>query len=189
MKSRTPGVSRVCSEVRLRSCDRGPPFSTPRFEILLIERLTSAASVSSSCAHHASAYIQSRGRIVVADWMTPVDILESRIGRVTVLTVAGRLVLGDGDAALHERIEALAREGRIDIVLNVHDASYVDSCGVGVMVQEYVSLRRRGGTLKLVCPSQRCHRMLTITHLTAILELYESDEAALRSYVAETRTA
>jgi anti-sigma B factor antagonist len=107
---------------------------------------------------------------------------EQRIGDVTVLALAGRLVLDEGDVPLREHIEALVAEGRTELVLNVHDITYMDSCGIGALVEELVSLRRRGGNLKLVCPSERCRRVLEVTHLLSVFELYESDDAAVRSF-------
>lgn len=109
------------------------------------------------------------------------QIAERRIGNVTVLKLTGRLVLGEGDQVLRERIDTLLQEGRIHIVLNLHDVSYVDSCGVGVLAAKYLSVHKRGGTLKLVCPSERCRHVLSITHLLPMFDLYDSDEAAIRS--------
>ena len=112
----------------------------------------------------------------------PLQITERRIGDLTVLTLAGRLILDEGDLPLPKRIDALIHESRIDIVLNLHDVVYMDSCGVGALVAEYVSLRRRGGHLKLVCPSARCSHVLAITHLLPIFEIYQTEDDAIRSF-------
>jgi len=109
-------------------------------------------------------------------------ITERREGDVTVLALAGRLVLDDGDAALRQRVGALITEGRNQIVLNVHDITYMDSCGIGVLVALYQTLRQRGGHLKLVCPSPRCRHVLALTHLLTVFDPYESEEEALRSF-------
>jgi anti-sigma B factor antagonist len=114
-------------------------------------------------------------------------ISERRAGGVTILALAGRLVLDEGDAPLRERVDALAKEGRIDVVLNLHDISFVDSSGIGSIVGKFVSLRRRGGHLKLVCPSERCRHVLEITHLLPVFEVFETDEAALDSFKAVAR--
>jgi anti-anti-sigma factor len=114
--------------------------------------------------------------------MPQIQISERRFGDVTVLALAGRLVLGEGDGPLRERIEALVGDARIDIVLNVHDVTYVDSCGIGALIAKYVTLRQHGGNLKLVCPTDRCRRLLAITHLLPLFEVYESEEAAVRSF-------
>ena len=116
--------------------------------------------------------------------MPQLAITERRVGGVTILALAGRLVLDEGDAPLRERIDALAREGRIDLVLNLHDISFIDSSGIGTIVGKFVSLRRRGGHLKLVCPSMRCRHVLEITHLLPVFQVFETDEAAVESFSA-----
>lgn len=106
---------------------------------------------------------------------------------MTVLTLAGRLVLEDGEAPLRERIDALAQDVRVDIVLNVNDVTCIDSCGIGTIVGRFVSLKRRGGHLKLVCPSARCRRVLEITHLLPVFDVYDTEEAAIDSLNLVTR--
>jgi anti-sigma B factor antagonist len=114
---------------------------------------------------------------------------ERRIGDVTVLKLTGRLVLGDGDESLCKRFGALIQAGRTRIVLNVHDVSYIDSCGIGVLVANFVSVRGRDGILKFVCPSERCRRVLQLTHVLPLFEVYESDEAAVASFADAMVTA
>jgi anti-sigma B factor antagonist len=114
--------------------------------------------------------------------MSRIQIDERRVGDVTVLTLTGRLVLEDGDAPMRERIDALIREGRVEIVLNLQKVNYIDSCGVGSIVAKFLSARRRGGDLKLVCLSERCRHVLDVTGLVPILAPLDSEEDALRKY-------
>jgi anti-sigma B factor antagonist len=112
-------------------------------------------------------------------------ISERRVGDVTILGLAGRLVLEDGDAPLRERIGTLIAEGRAQIVLNLHDVTYIDSCGIGVLVDLFHSVRQRDGHLKIVCPSQRCRRVLALTHLLTVFDPFETEDEALQSFAAE----
>jgi len=113
------------------------------------------------------------------------SISERRVGDVTIIGLAGRLVLDDGDAALREWIGALVDKGRVQIVLNLHDVTFIDSCGIGVLVDLFHTMRRHGGHLKIVCPSQQCRRVLAITRLLPVFDPYESEDEALRSFAAE----
>lgn len=115
--------------------------------------------------------------------MPAMQLSERRIGAVSILELAGRLVLDEGEVPLREHIDALIAEGRIDLVLNLHDVTYMDSCGIGALVESYQHLRRLGGNLKLLCPTERCRRMLAVTHLLSIFESYESEDAAVRSFL------
>jgi len=117
--------------------------------------------------------------------MPHMQIAERRVGPVTILTLSGHLVLGDGDLLLKERIDRLLAEERVDIVLNLHDVDSIDSCGVGVVVSRYVSVRKRGGDLKVLCPSDRCRRVLSLAGLLNIFQPCESEEDAIRRLPAQ----
>ena len=115
--------------------------------------------------------------------MSPrITISERRIGDVTILDLRGRLVFDEGDISCAERIDRLIREERIQIVVNLQDVSYIDSAGVGALVSKYVTLRKRGGNLKLMCLSERVRHVLSIAQLFGVFESFESEELALRSF-------
>ena len=116
--------------------------------------------------------------------MPLMQIAERRVGPVTILTMSGRLILGEGEDLLRQRIDALVEEERLDIVLDLHDVTYIDSCGVGAVVAKHVSVTRRGGDLKVVCASDRCRRVLSVAGLLKILQPYESEEVAVRALLA-----
>src|SRR5215212_8198354 len=114
--------------------------------------------------------------------MQHIHIEEHQAGDVTVLRLHGRLVLEEGEAPFREHIDRLIAAGRTDVVLNLHDVNYLDSSGVGSIVAKYLSLRRRGGDLRLVDLSERCHHVLDITGLLPILMPLRTEEEALRSF-------
>ena len=116
--------------------------------------------------------------------MPLMQITERRVGPVTVLTLSGHLILGDGDLLLKERVDSLVGEGCLDIILNLHDVDFIDSCGLGVVVSRYVSLKKKGGELKVLCPSDRCRRVFGIAGLLNIFQPCESEDDAIRGLLA-----
>jgi anti-sigma B factor antagonist len=113
---------------------------------------------------------------------TSLQITERRMGDVTILDLAGRVVLGEGDVPFRQAIEALVKEKRLKIILNLKDVTYIDSAGVGVMVGRLVSLRRQGGDIKLLTLVQRNLRVMTITKLVTVFEIFESEDEAVKSF-------
>ena len=109
-------------------------------------------------------------------------ITERRVGDVTILDLQGRLVLDDGDTSCAEHIDLLVRQGRIRIILNLRDVTYIDSAGVGALIAKFVSLRRRGGDLRLLSLSDRVRRVITIAHLLEVFDTFESEDLAVRSF-------
>jgi anti-sigma B factor antagonist len=109
-------------------------------------------------------------------------IQERRIGAVAILALRGRLVLDDGDVQLRERIDALVSRGDVRIVVDFTDLDYVDSAGIGVLIAKYLSVRRKGGQLKLLRLSMRAHHALEITHLLTVFETFDREEDAVNSF-------
>ena len=113
----------------------------------------------------------------------PTSIAERRIGDVTLLHVSGRIVLGDGASELRARMNDLIDEARLKFLLDLRNVTYIDSFGVGVIAAKYVSVRRKGGDLKLLRLSPRSQHVMTISGLLKIFESFESEEEGVRSFV------
>jgi anti-anti-sigma factor len=109
-------------------------------------------------------------------------ITERRIGDITLLQLTGRIVFGDGAGELRAHMNDLLDEARLKFLLDLRNVTYIDSFGVGVIATKYVSVRRKGGDLKLLCLSPRSHKVMTISGLLKILESFESEEDGVRSF-------
>jgi len=111
-----------------------------------------------------------------------IEINERRVGEVTVLEVRGRLALGEGSQALHEKLEALVEQGRVKLLLECSEVTALDSQGVSALVRGVISTRKRGGQMKLLKPSQKAHYVLEITRLLTIIECFDDEAKALASF-------
>jgi anti-sigma B factor antagonist len=111
----------------------------------------------------------------------PLRLVEKTADDVVVLQLHGHLVFDEGDRVLRDRVHALEREGRRSILVDLGDVSYIDSGGIGALVQLYTELNEMGGRLKLLHPSWASARVLQITHLTSVFEIFEDEDAALAS--------
>jgi anti-sigma B factor antagonist len=114
-------------------------------------------------------------------------ITERRVGDVTLLQLKGRLVFGDGAALLRSHLNDLLDQARLNFLLDLHEVTYVDSFGVGVLAAKYVSIRRKGGDLKFLNLSVRSHHVMAVSGLIRIFESFESEEEALRSFTPARR--
>jgi anti-anti-sigma factor len=59
---------------------------------------------------------------------------------------------------------------------------YIDSGGVGVMVAKYVTFGRRDGRLKLCNLTPRTARVLIITRLMTVFEVFDSESDGVKSF-------
>ena len=110
------------------------------------------------------------------------DIKERVVESVSVLDLSGKIVLGEGDMQIKERIRDLLSDGQRKILLNLGDVSYIDSAGLGALISSYATVKREGGQLKLVNLTKRVQDLLAITKLITVFDTFDSEKEALDSY-------
>jgi anti-sigma B factor antagonist len=112
------------------------------------------------------------------------SIVERTVGDVTVLELSGRLALSEGEAEFRQRIDQFVADRRLKLVVDMKMVTYIDSAGVGALVAKFLSVRRAGGHLKLLHMTPRSNRLMSITRLQLVFEIYESEQEALASFAA-----
>ena len=110
------------------------------------------------------------------------EIKERVVGGVSILDLSGKIVLGEGDIQLKERIKDLLGDGQKRILLNLAEVNYVDSAGLGTLIGAYTTVKREGGSLKLVNLTKRIQDLLAITKLITVFETFDSEAEALASF-------
>jgi len=114
-----------------------------------------------------------------------VELSERKIGDVMIVDVSGRITLGEGgDQALKDKMRSLVQQGYTKLLLNLGDVSYVDSAGLGEIVQSYATVNKNGGSLKLLNVTKRIKDLLSITKLLTVFETYDSEAEAVTSFSA-----
>jgi anti-anti-sigma factor len=83
---------------------------------------------------------------------------------------------------LHEAIGRLSEEGRNQILLNLAGLSAIDAGGLGVLLQSNVGLNQGGGQLKLLRPARALREMLSITKLSSVFDMFESESEAVAAF-------
>ena len=106
-------------------------------------------------------------------------------GDVTILDLRGRLTLnGDESALLGSHLQELLANGAHKLLLNLTNLTQIDSSGVSVIVSACVSLRDRGGRLKLLRPRGCVLEVFTVLHLLQMIPSFEEEAPALASFHA-----
>jgi anti-anti-sigma factor len=103
-------------------------------------------------------------------------------GEVTVLHLSGRLVLEDGDSVFRDAVNQLVEQNRIHLVVDLANVTAIDSAGIGVLVGRFLSVRRRGGDVKLANLTARSHRVMTITQLLNVFDCFDSVDEAVAGF-------
>ena len=111
---------------------------------------------------------------------------ERRVEYVTILDLKGRDRIRGVTMALHESIRCLAREGKVQVLLDLASVKHIDSGGLGELVSSHVTLDQNGGALKLMHMTESVRELMSITKLLTVFDVYDDEPEALASFVGET---
>jgi|ERR1700752_1216927 len=110
---------------------------------------------------------------------------ERQVEEVTILDLKGRERIRGATIALHESIRCLAREGKIQVLLDLAWVKHIDSGGLGQLVSSHVTLDEKGGALKLMHMTESVRELMTITKLITVFDVYDAEPEAVASFVGE----
>ena len=103
-------------------------------------------------------------------------------GGVAIVTLKGPMTLGSGCEQIREALMRQYETGSHHMLIDCSLLTTVDSAGLGEIVASYSAIARRGGSLKLLHPTQRLRELLKTTRLDTLLESYNDEPAAIASF-------
>src|SRR5262250_2556208 len=96
---------------------------------------------------------------------------ERSVGAITLLELSEQLTT-ETIPELRDTLEDLEVRGRRSLLFDCTRIRVVDSQGIGALVTNWVSLRKRGGSLKLLNPSPRLQEVLQVLGLHKVIESF-----------------
>jgi anti-sigma B factor antagonist len=109
------------------------------------------------------------------------DINERQTNGVTILDLAGNVIMGGGSKRLGEDVRRAVEAGNTNVLLNFNGVKYLDSSGVGELVALSDAISRAEGTLKLSNLTPKVEEVLTLSGVLPIFDVYEDEQSALAS--------
>lgn len=103
-------------------------------------------------------------------------ITEHHVGRRGVLAVAGEVDIQTA-AELQTAIEAAGNRA-LELWVELSDTTFMDSSGLHALVQSRAHLAQAGRRLVLICPQGPVLRVLALTGLDQLFEIYATRGAA-----------
>jgi anti-sigma B factor antagonist len=108
---------------------------------------------------------------------------ERTIGDAVVVSVTGNITSDSGQTVvLRDKVRSLLQQGHHKLVLDLGGVPFMDSAGLGELVQAYATTRTKGGSLKLSRTTARLRDLLTVTKLVTVFDTYDSVEEAVESF-------
>jgi anti-sigma B factor antagonist len=109
--------------------------------------------------------------------------LEQRIvGNVAIIKVTGDITFNSGNTLLKDKVLSLLQQGQKNLLIDLGGVSYVDSAGLGELVQAYATTKNRGGALKLLNITTRLRDLLVMTKLLTVFETFDREASAIGSF-------
>lgn len=103
--------------------------------------------------------------------------VESRVGSlpdIRILRLSGSLTI----SSCYEIQDMLRADTSALLIVDLSELRYVDSSGIGALVNGYMAHHMAGGRMVLAAVNQRIRETLEETRVTQFLTVYESVDAA-----------
>lgn len=112
----------------------------------------------------------------------PLEITQREVDRIYVLALSGRLVLGDESNGLRTTVDSLLSSGATRIVVNLGQVNYVDSGGLGALIEAHRKTKAKGGRLILSDLRPNLKQALEIARLLPLFETCTTEAAAVEGF-------
>jgi len=102
----------------------------------------------------------------------------------TVITLKGKLLLGDESARLAALVPELIATGHKNLVFDLAGVTHIDSTGIGRFIDTYTRLAKIGGKMRLVGAKGPVRETFHVTRLDTVFSFYPTVEAACQGLSA-----
>ncbi len=100
---------------------------------------------------------------------------------ILVVDCSGRIVFGEESSLLRGTVRNAVSENN-RIVLNLGEVNYIDSGGLGILMELRTTAQNAGGTIKLTSLTKHVSDLLQITKLLTVFDVYSSEAEAVESF-------
>ena len=112
----------------------------------------------------------------------PLEITQHETNGIYVLTVKGRLVLGPESNGLRTTIDNLLLSGATKIVVGLEHVNFVDSAGLGTLIEIHRKTKAKGGRLLLTNLGPKLRQALEIARLLTLFETFATETEGVASF-------
>ncbi len=98
---------------------------------------------------------------------------------VTVVTLAGRIMMGSQSEEIVNLVEELLRQGKRTIVFDLSGVTSIDSTGIGRFISSFNKIAAAGGEMRMAGATGHLFDAFHVSLLDTVFSFYETvDEAA-----------
>jgi len=108
---------------------------------------------------------------------------EESDGKVVVIECPARVDLSVAKD-LREIMTESTEQNKFLLVVDMDETEFMDSSGLGALVSRIAATRSNSGDIRLACVKEPILKLLELTHLDKIFQVFESVQAAVDSFDA-----
>jgi anti-sigma B factor antagonist len=100
---------------------------------------------------------------------------------IIILDITGEIKFANVPI-LKECLSKLYSENKFNVLLNFEDVKEVDSSGIGALIQNFSSYKKKNGAIKFLNVGDTIFTLFKITKLDRIFDIFDTEEDALKSF-------
>lgn len=105
------------------------------------------------------------------------------VAGVDVIKIRGKLALGEPTIHdLRARLAELVEHQRYNWLLDMEEVTFLDSSGVGALVQAMTSSRNRKGDCRLAALQERARKVLKLVSLLGLFQVFDNVDSGVQSF-------
>jgi anti-sigma B factor antagonist len=109
-------------------------------------------------------------------------------GDVAIFRLSGQMTIGEGDIQFREAVTEQLMRGDKKFLVDMQGLKYLDSAGLGEMVRAFTTVRKAGGSMRLLHLLDKARELFTVTRLISVFEHYESEKDALEAFGGDKKS-
>ncbi len=102
-----------------------------------------------------------------------ISVSRTKSGDVPIVAVSGEVDVYSAPA-LKDSITELLQAGTNSLIVDLSGVAFLDSTGLGALVEARAATSEAGGSLPLVCSQERILKLFTITGLDSVFTIHSS---------------
>lgn len=103
-------------------------------------------------------------------------------GKITVVNISGKIIGAPDVASINNIFSELIQDDEIDVVVDLAAVEMINSSGLGSLIANMTSIKKKGGNLKFASVSDQVLHVLKITRLDTVFDIYNSLDEAIKSF-------
>lgn len=106
---------------------------------------------------------------------------DSEVGDVVVFEISGDIIGGEQTTLFHGKMHEYIQKGRKNFLLDLHETTWMNSVGLGMLISALTTVKNAGGRLVLA-NIDGINSILSTTRLITVFEHYDSRDEAIKSF-------